>query len=238
MIVVIDSINYGDPLQHIDDVTVGVKYLSDHPEKVSLVMFTGGEDVHPSFYNGVDKGISYTNIKRDMYEKKVFDLCTHHDTKRLGICRGAQFLNVMCGGFMYQHIENHTSYHNAYFPYDDAVRKVTSTHHQLIGLPSGAVPIAWAAPKRSDVYIGPNCEKVGPPKYEIEAAIYPRFNTLGVQFHPEMMAPNEPGRILFIKMVKDFLENSIETFTDLYGAKNNVVHNNLLAEDICRISVS
>jgi gamma-glutamyl-gamma-aminobutyrate hydrolase PuuD len=209
MIVVIGNLHYGTPLRHLDSITSNVRYLMANPKDVSLVVFTGGEDVHPSFYNGVDKNISFTNIDRDVYEKKIFNFCAQHDIKRLGICRGSQFLNVMCGGYMFQHIENHVSSHKAYFSYDNTTREVTSTHHQLIGLPPNAIPLAWATPKRSDIYIGPDGEETDPPEYEIESALYPEFNSFGVQFHPEMMRNDTAGRIIFEKMAESFIKDSL-----------------------------
>jgi len=239
MIVVIGCKNYGDPLEHIDKIVSDTRELLKRPKEVSLVMFTGGEDVHPSLYGGVDgSNLCGTNIRRDGFEKKVFGFCRKHDIKCWGICRGSQFLNVMAGGFMYQHIENHTSYHNAYFPHDKSVRKVTSTHHQLVGLPSSSIPIAWSHPSRSGIYIGPYGHRVKAPEHEIEAAIFPNINAVGVQYHPEMMSIDEPGRVLFVNMVKDFLENSMETFINLYGVKKDDVHNNPLVGGTYRVSAS
>jgi len=238
LIVVLGNKSYGEPFTHLGKISTSVVDIFKDKENIQLVVFTGGEDVHPSFYGGVDRGISYHNIRRDMYEKKVFDFCTQHNIKCTGICRGAQILDVMCGGSMYQHIRNHTRDHIIIYPALNRKVFVTSTHHQLVGLAPDAVPIAWADPRKSDIYIGPNCEKVNPPKHEIEAAVYPKFNALGVQFHPEFMRNSLSGKILYRKMAKDFLKNSMEAFIDLYGVKKSGAHNNLLTGDICHASAS
>jgi carbamoylphosphate synthase small subunit len=51
-----------------------------------------------------------------------------------GICRGGQFLNVMCGGKLWQHADNHAT--NGTHQISDIVNKFkfygTSTHHQIM----------------------------------------------------------------------------------------------------------
>lgn len=223
MIIAVGSKFYLEPLRHLDDLTSDVKYLSDHPENVSLVMFTGGEDVHPKFYNGGNTGLSYTNEHRDLVEKTIFDFCRNHNVKMTGVCRGFQFLNVMSGGFMYQHITGHAgALHGAYFPCDGEIREVSSTHHQLVGLPDDAVPIAWSSPRRSHVYMGPDGHATVAPEYEMESAIFPNSKVMGVQYHPEMLNEHHPTRIHYANMISDFMNMEIKSFTAKYGRKNYV----------------
>jgi len=218
VIIIIGSKFYGDPLIGLDEVVSDAKYLLSQPEKVSLVMFTGGEDVHPRFYNGRDDVLCMTNESRDTYEKRMFDFCKHHNIKMTGICRGFQFLNVMSGGFMYQHIEGHTGpIHGAYFPYDGMTRMVTSTHHQLVGIPNDSIPVAWSDPRRSDIYMGPNGYKVQEPEHEIESAIFPNSNAMGVQYHPEMLRENDSTRIHYSNMIADFLGMAMQDFINKYS---------------------
>lgn len=219
MILVVGNKMYGEPLEDHHEIVSSLKHLAHHPEKISLVLFTGGEDVHPKFYNGGnDTRFCATNENRDLYERQIFNLCRHHDIKMTGICRGFQFLNVMSGGFMYQHITGHTGMqHDAYFSCDGKTRPVTTTHHQLVGLPSSAIPIAWASPKRSKVYIGPHAYSVPAPDHEMEAAIFPHSNAMGVQYHPEMMRENNPTRIHYMNMMLDFMKMSMRDFITKYG---------------------
>jgi len=221
VIVVIGSEYYGQPLQHIDEVVPGHKVSADQWRKeVSLVMFTGGEDVHPDFYGGSDSPFCGTNRRRDVAECKIFDFCKKHNIKMTGICRGIQFLNVMAGGFMYQHINGHAGEsHDAYFPYDKKVLKVSSTHHQLVGLPSGSIPVAWSSPARSKIYIGPYGRRVNPPQYEMEAAIFPNVNAMGVQYHPEMLRKDDPCRIHYSEMISDFVLMEMKEFINKYGRR-------------------
>jgi len=178
-----------------------------NPKDIALVVFTGGEDVHPSLYGGADKGISSTNVGRDAYEKAVFNQCRQYNIKMAGICRGFQFLNVMAGGQMYQHLEKHALWgrHPAYFPFSGEILPVSSTHHQLVKLSDGSIPLAWALPKRSDIYYGPDALPIEDVDKEIEGALFPNINAMGVQYHPEMMAHSEPGCKIFLDIVADFL---------------------------------
>jgi len=212
--------SYGDPLKHIDKIVSGVKKLVNNPEKVSLVLFTGGADVHPSFYHGDDpRCVCGTYIERDEFEKKVFEFCRKHNIKMTGVCRGIQFLNVMAGGKMYQHITHHIGVHDAYFPYDNSIRVVSSTHHQLVSLPSGSIPIAWSHPSRSDIYVGPYGKEEEPPEHEIEAAIFPNINAMGVQYHPEMLRIGDPCRIHYADMISDFIKMEMKEFITKYSGR-------------------
>ncbi len=213
-IIIVGGRNYGYPFLKMNrDVTTNVKYMLTEPESIDLVLFTGGEDVHPNFYGGVDCGISYTNLKRDSYEMALLDFCMKHKIKMTGICRGFQFLNVMAGGKMYQDIDNHGVYrHPAYFRSTGEIYKVSSTHHQLVILPSSAIPMVWADPKRSNYYNGPDgLIDVNGPSKEIEGAIFPNLNAFGVQYHPEIMAEDEKGRIEYENLILKFIEEGLES---------------------------
>ena len=50
----------------------------------------------------------------------------------VGICRGAQFLNVMCGGSLYQDVDKHNQDHVAHKPDSLEEVMVTSVHHQMM----------------------------------------------------------------------------------------------------------
>ncbi len=199
---------------------IGRLFHNSTTKDIKLVVFTGGEDVHPKFYNGTNCGISMTNIRRDLFEKYIFNRCADNNIKITGICRGFQFINVMAGGFMYQHIEGHAGRsHNITYPSLGISYKATSTHHQLVGLPNSALPIAWSTPSLSGRYInmhGKPCE--GPPK-EIEAAVFPEFNSMGVQFHPEFVGKLDFSRIHYLSMMEKFLSEDVSDFTKKYAIR-------------------
>ena len=85
MIVVIGSEYYAEPFRHLDKIE-SVHGLNneiwENPKEIALVMFTGGSDVHPSFYKGRDnRSWCMTNIERDKLEKTILEFCMNHNIK-------------------------------------------------------------------------------------------------------------------------------------------------------------
>jgi len=70
---------------------------------VPRILFAGGEDVDPAFY-GEDK--KYESVKvnraRDEFEQGLLHGALDRRLPILGICRGAQIINVDFGGTLYQ----------------------------------------------------------------------------------------------------------------------------------------
>jgi putative glutamine amidotransferase len=70
------------------------------------VLFTGGEDVDPVFYGEKKK---FDNVKinhaRDEFELALLDRALRARRPILGICRGAQMINVKFGGSLYQDLK-------------------------------------------------------------------------------------------------------------------------------------
>jgi gamma-glutamyl-gamma-aminobutyrate hydrolase PuuD len=219
-IIVLGAPWYESPFHDIEGYKVSRKLemLDKNPEEVALVVFSGGEDVGPFFYGGQDpRNICYTNYRRDYFEQRVFNHCRKHFIKMTGICRGFQFLNVMSGGKMYQHVNYHGQEHPAYFLWKKEDYVVSSTHHQLVKLPQDGIPIIWSTSRRSNVYIGPNGEIAVPPEKEIEAAIFPSTKTVGVQYHPEMMMSDKPGYNAYIELITDYIGLNFENFLNKYS---------------------
>lgn len=65
--------------------------LVDNIEEADIVMFTGGEDVDPSLYGCEKHPTTYSNIKRDLEEKAIFEK-VRPDQLCLGICRGLRIV--------------------------------------------------------------------------------------------------------------------------------------------------
>jgi len=221
ILVIAGNVNYHRLFSFIGKVDTNVNNFYRNPSEFDLVVFTGGEDVHPDFYSGIHTGISQVNMDRDRFEKRIFDVCLEENVKMTGICRGFQFINVMSGGFMYQHIERHAMHgvHTVRFPYVKEVYNLTSTHHQLVGLPTNAMMIGYAYPRRSDIYIGPDSQRTRKPELEIESAVFPHTSCMGVQFHPEMIGNDPKGVKFYLKMMEDFMNLEVEEFSNNYGGE-------------------
>lgn len=66
------------------------------------VLLTGGEDVHPRFYNKPEYfSLCHkddVNEKRDEFELRLMEYTEKNNVPVLGICRGLQIFNVFAGG--------------------------------------------------------------------------------------------------------------------------------------------
>lgn len=117
----------------------------DFSRPYDFIIFDGGSDVTPKLYGEEKHKETYTNELRDQYEQNIFSHYFNTTTKFIGICRGSQFLNVMFGGTLYQHLGDynldHPSFHNIKVINSEKsnLRKilpeyilVNSTHHQAV----------------------------------------------------------------------------------------------------------
>lgn len=65
--------------------------------------FSGGVDIHPRHYGAeISAQCGETSEKRDVLELSIAQKALESGKPILGICRGAQLLNVACGGSLYQ----------------------------------------------------------------------------------------------------------------------------------------
>lgn len=107
---------------------------SQRNDKFDGVVFTGGEDVTPYLYGEPKHKTTQCNLERDLKENAFFRTLSN-DIPKIGICRGAQFLNVMNHGTMWQDVTMHNrGSHLAKSTYDPKGKPftVTSTHHQMM----------------------------------------------------------------------------------------------------------
>lgn len=120
-------------------------------DKCDGIILSGGEDLHPRFYN---KG-EYLELcdeideARDEFEWRVLELTVEKKLPLLGICRGLQVANVFFGGTLIPHIPafgkfNHSRtdsadrYHQVRVSSDSQLKdivgetsgEVNSAHHQ------------------------------------------------------------------------------------------------------------
>jgi len=171
----------------------------------SLIQFTGGEDVSPFFYGQNTHKTTQHSPARDMKEKVMYAAAVQNEKSIVGICRGGQFLNVMCGGDMWQDVDGHLGAHEAKDLESGANIKVTSTHHQMM-IPNMKVEheilmIANRSNKRIRM-----SQIVENDKYNIsyfgyhedtEAVFYPENKVLCFQPHPEFMNQDDLSDLFF-----------------------------------------
>lgn len=62
------------------------------------VIIGGGDDIDPKLYAGDDPGTGHYDPARDRFEMAVIEAALREGLPMLGICRGAQLINVVHGG--------------------------------------------------------------------------------------------------------------------------------------------
>jgi putative glutamine amidotransferase len=73
--------------------------------RVSGILFTGGGDVSLEYFNGsAHPRIGEVDQARDLTEISLMRAAVNDGKPILGICRGAQVMNVVFGGTLYTHI--------------------------------------------------------------------------------------------------------------------------------------
>ncbi len=176
-------------------------------------IFTGGPDPHPFLWGeDIHKGCGPISVKRDQMELSLLSIAMEQKKPILGICRGAQLINIGLGGDIYQDID---SQYHAVFPiahhqplpptstsHNIDVREgslleeisgtngriqVNSNHHQAIRKLAPNMVVGGIAP---DGLIE-----------EIERKDYPFL--IGVQWHPEYLCETDnTSRNLFRRFVE------------------------------------
>ncbi len=81
------------------------KEIEDYLDIVDGILFTGGSDISPSYYNEEPiSGINSLSPGRDICERILFRKAVERKMPIFGICRGCQLINVSMGGSLYQDI--------------------------------------------------------------------------------------------------------------------------------------
>ena len=122
-----------------------------------------------------------------------------------GICRGAQFLNVMNGGKMWQHVTGHavSKGHIATDLVSGEEVLVTSTHHQMM-IPSAHGKVLAVANVAGHKYSYDKGEEGGVTP-DIEVVFYEDTKSLCFQPHPEYVGLDHPCQRLYFDYLEQFL---------------------------------
>lgn len=165
--------------------------LVDDMSIANLVVFTGGEDVSPDFYGADAHPRTYSNPYRDLEETKWFGVASDLDIPMVGICRGGQFLNVMSGGSMYQHVSKHALHgcHDAIDCETGQHIAVSSTHHQMMKPGPDAQVVAVATLGGYREWYEGQVFKRDESNTDYEVLYYDTTKCLCFQPHPEFTGP-------------------------------------------------
>lgn len=210
-IIIADGSTSHDYLKYLD-IMFDVKVLKFEECKantqVDLILFTGGEDVDPGYYMQNKGKYTYSNKDRDRHEQKVID--SYYQVPKLGICRGAQFLTVMAGGTLIQHVTGHGQAHTIDIK-DYGEYTIPSTHHQMMypfDMKADRYEIiAHASNFRSNTYLNGNNEemKLHSDFLEPEIVKYNNINAFCIQGHPEFENAEDNTKKVTLQLIYNWL---------------------------------
>lgn len=170
----------------------------------------GGADVDPQIYNRPRSDwCGHTNKDRDTKEMDEMAYSIENHIPIIGICRGAQLLNVVNGGVLVQHIDNHAIAGQHPCIIDDGTNPafecgVSSTHHQMMVPHKDGIIIG----KSTEGTTGMHWDMPNQPykfKYVTEVVWYPKTLSLCIQPHPEWM--NQDSK--FVRWINSFIKHNM-----------------------------
>ncbi len=205
MYVVGGSLGYYKPWASMFSMTPNV-------EEAHCLLFTGGEDIDPSWYGEKNRS-SHPNKARDDREVPYFRWAVAKNKPMIGICRGAQLFTALTGGKLYQHVTGHARGGGHMMQTSDGRQlPVSSLHHQMCR-PAGKYELlAWSEhlsdgyPTEEDVDNAvPECAKGDPEVFWI-----PKVKALCIQGHPEFMDTNCKTNKYFRELADQYIVRAIE----------------------------
>ena len=82
------------------------KYIDDFCHLIDGLIITGGDfDIHPKLYKTSNTQSKNIKNKRTNFELNIFNKFFKYNKPILGICGGAQLINVACGGTLIQDLK-------------------------------------------------------------------------------------------------------------------------------------
>jgi len=164
----------------------------DTPEKCDVIVFNGGEDLHPKLYKQTiipRAQVTWLDEERDAIEVAGYERAK--EKFKFGICRGGQLLNVMNGGTLWQDVDNHGRAHDMIDLETGETIFTSSVHHQqFITGPEVKILAEANISDHKIGYIGKEVSWVrghGANRFEKdpEVVFYPKDRALCIQGHPE-----------------------------------------------------
>jgi gamma-glutamyl-gamma-aminobutyrate hydrolase PuuD len=180
--------------------------VADYARVLDGLVLQGGSDVSPSTYGETPLAPEWAGDRlRDVYEIELVHEFVEAGKPVLGICRGAQLINVAFGGTLHQDIPSHRTddyeehRHEIRFEPGSGLARlyrgvqnpaVTSIHHQSIkALGRGLRVEAWSEPDGVVEAI----RGTG------------RSYVFAVQWHPEFHPPGDQSTLDSAPLLEDFL---------------------------------
>lgn len=180
--------------------------LAATKEEADIACFTGGADVSPELYGDKKHATTFNSPARDQEEMELFSFFEEKGVPMVGICRGGQFLNVMSGGRMYQHVTMHTRSHEITDARTGRNVFVSSTHHQMFMPSPEAILVAFSTPGGTREWFDGEVARRDVSNTDYEVLYYPNTRCLCFQPHPEFTGHEYQDMHNYFKgLVEEFL---------------------------------
>ncbi|HEY9817448.1 MAG TPA: gamma-glutamyl-gamma-aminobutyrate hydrolase family protein [Candidatus Obscuribacterales bacterium] len=176
-------------------------------EEADFIQFTGGEDVSPRLYGQNPHPSTHSSEARDMFEMRVYDAAIDRGVPMVGICRGGQFLNVMSGGIMKQHVDGHAigGEHLMVDLASGEMVSVTSTHHQMMSPDPDLGELIAVASESTYWEDGERTRHKSERGDDCEVVWYPKTKALCFQPHPEYVAKSHQCQMYFFELLNQYV---------------------------------
>ncbi|GGO78692.1 gamma-glutamyl-gamma-aminobutyrate hydrolase [Marinobacterium nitratireducens] len=180
-----------------------LSYQQHSHDKLQGLIIGGGDDIDPSLYGGQDDGKAPIDPDRDRFEIEMIEHALQTQLPLMGICRGAQLINVVLGGSLFGDIRgmrSRTSNFRTPLPRKTALGiecrrlsqilgsrrwRINSLHHQAIDRLGDGIVVAA---RDLDGFVqAVECEQ--------------GREIIGVQWHPEYLPYLSTQRRLFRHLV-------------------------------------
>jgi putative glutamine amidotransferase len=183
----------------------------EHAETADIdgLILGGGKDIFPGRYNAPPKDDYTYDKKRDEMEVFWAERAKEEGIPTLGICRGAQLINVICGGTL--HMDVGQAYDNADYP--EGIVHYVLYRKKIEILDNTLLCDIWQTDekyvnslhKQAIDEVGDEIKIDAAEKNGVIQAIsipdHPFF--LGVQFHPEFILHRKDMRQLFRALINE-----------------------------------
>ena len=184
-------------------------------EEIDGLLLSGGIDIHPMFYNATPKENYPYEIDRDKMELAWMKIAEDNMIPILGICRGAQLINVFRCGTL--HAEVAKSYEKAHYPSSLLARifyrkrmhinNLDSLIHRIMG--DDKIKVNSIHTQSIDL-LGNNLKITASESNQVVQVIEDPTNPfiLGLQFHPEFIIYSKYHRCIFISFIRAALKQT------------------------------
>lgn len=184
------------------------------PHAVDGLVFGGGSDVYPKRYEGEPKpGYRYDLARGDM-EASWAAAARKHDLPVLGVCRGAQMLNVLAGGTLHADLSSFGVKPNmGWWRQLTCRQQIRILPRSLLAAVTGKTSMAVNSIHTQAVArLGAGLTVAARDGSGVIEAIEDRDRRmwLGVQYHPELMIWGAPHRRLFRALVVEAQRRRLE----------------------------